>query len=198
MQKKVLLAFIPFLFVALIVYLFHPIPVKIAFIPYEQEFLYPRGIVDVDSSPVEYKIKNIDYLSIYNKLNKLKQITEIEYKKDALKLDHILTEDGTVIPLNLWEDGDDNSSIEKKQLTDRNINIRYSISFPMGKKINQLYLGCNTKIIMVDDKFYEIEKEEHKKLILFFANILGDKIELDDCLLIEDNTGIENQGSPGF
>ena len=51
---------------------------------------------------------------------------------------------------------------------------------------------------MVDDKFYEIEKEEHKKLILFFANILGDKIELDDCLLIEDNKGIENQGSPGF
>ena len=182
MQKKILFVFIPFLFVALIVYLFHPITVKIAFIPYEQEFLYPRGIDDVDSSPVEYKIKNIDYYSICNKINGLKQITEIEYKKNALMLDHILTEDGTIIPLNLLGDSNDSSNIERKQLTDRDINIRYSISFPIEKKINQLYLGCNTKIIMINNKFYEIEKMKCRELILFFANILGDKIEFDDWL----------------
>ena len=180
MKKKILFSFIIFFFVLLLLYLFYPIAINISFIPYEAEFLYPRGLDDITSAPMEYTIKNIDYYSVCHKLNNLEEITEIVYDNTPLKLDYIFTENG-IIPLNLMDNDDEASKMERKLLTDRDINIRYCIAFPKGKKIHHLYLGCNNSIIMIDNKFYRIQREKYKELLFFFANILGDEIKEDFC-----------------
>lgn len=184
MKKKLVFSSVLFVLIIMLIWLFYPKSIYISYVPYESEYLYPRGIADVSNNPKEYKIKNVDYFSLYNKIKDLEEIREIEIDNTSLELDFIYTESG-IITLDSMENDNENSTVEKRELTDRDIDVRYCICFPGRKKINQLSLGCNDKMIMIDNKFYKIQRNKHKELILFFSRIVDDEMDEDSFLFNE-------------
>lgn len=175
-----------------------PVNAKVDYVPYENCTLVSMGVCDVNMYHKKIKMNKKDYRKIISLVKQLEEIEEIEDDEDEdikeasdnywlysmlYKLDSSLVELDKLEEYRLelekiiTEKEGQPRNIRKIKIIDRFVNVRYVIHFSKFRKIRMIALGKKSTIIMVNNKFYSISRDDHKSLATYFSKKIDDPVD---------------------